>query len=130
MAIFTSAFWSVSLPQMWEGHNDPECATFTSAQGIGTLQISSARKDDEVTDEDLLDLARGHLSDGAKTRNVAVGDFKGFTFAYGDGESFWREWFLRRGGLAVFATYNCPATHMHQQDPAVETIISRLQSRV
>jgi hypothetical protein len=129
MSDFTSPFWSVSLPPTWQGESDPECATFVSDKRLGALQISSARKDGGVTDDDLHDFAGEHLANGAKTKPVTAGAFTGFTFAYGDGENYWRKWFLRHGSLAVFVTYNCPVKHMHQEDPAVEAIVGSLKSR-
>jgi hypothetical protein len=129
MPSFASAYWTVSLPDGWTGHNDPECATFVSKGGPGALQISAAKKNDEVTNEDLCDFAREHLDAGAKTKEVTTGDFTGFTFHYGDGERYWRQWFVRHREVAAFITYNCPLSARGEEDAAVNIIISSLKVR-
>jgi hypothetical protein len=130
MSDFMSVFWSASLPSNWAGQNDPECATFVGQKSVGALQISSTRKNGEVTDDDLRDFAAEHLENVAKTRPVTAGDFAGFMFSYGDEENYWRQWFLRHNSVAVFVTYNCSLKHMHQEDSSVDAIIASLRARV
>lgn len=52
MSDYTSVFWSISVPAEWMGREDPECVTFERLAGVGALQISAARKDSLVSDED------------------------------------------------------------------------------
>ncbi len=128
MSEFTSAYWKVFLPAGWEGRNDPECATFERPGGPGALQISAARKDGEVTDADLNDFAKDHLSNGAKAKPIAAGDFVGFDFQYRDDERYWRQWFVRRGSVAVFLTYNCPLAWYAEESASVESIVTSLRA--
>jgi hypothetical protein len=129
MPEFASAYWKVSVPTGWVARNDPKCATFTRPGGPGALQVSAARKDGEVTDDDLNDFASEHLGNGAKTKPVTLGDFTGFTFQYRDDENYWRQWFVRRGPLAVFLTYNCPVASYAEESAAVEAIITTLKAQ-
>jgi hypothetical protein len=129
MPDFASAYWKVSLPQEWSGRNDAECATFVRPGGPGALQISAARKDSEVTDDDLRDFAREHLENGAKTKAVTTGDFCGFTFQYRDDENYWRQWFVRHGPFAVFVTYNCPVAAYGEESATVESIVTSLRAQ-
>lgn len=129
MAEFASAYWRVSVPPDWTARNNPECATFERQAGVGAVQISAARKEGLVTDEDLRDFAKDHLSAGAKTKELKLGDFEGFVLGYRDDANNWRQWFLRYGATAVFVTYNCPLESQGEEDEIVDSLLSTLRAQ-
>jgi len=78
MPQFGTASWQLDLPPDWQGTFDEDCSTIVRTQGTGALQLSGARKDEEVTDADLRDFAAEHLDAGATAHPVQLGDFSGF----------------------------------------------------
>lgn len=129
MTEYVSAYWTVSLPIDWIATNHPECATFERQVGVGALQISAAHKEGLVTDEELREFAGDHLSAGATTKNLRLGDFEGFTFRYRDGDRNCRQWFLRCAATAVFVTYNCPLESKGEEDEMVDSILGSLRAQ-
>ncbi|MDQ3220606.1 MAG: hypothetical protein M3Q26_07655 [Acidobacteriota bacterium] len=124
---YNSAWWSVELPDNWEAEQDKDCATFTSERGIGALQISAYRRDDEiVTEEDLLDFAEGELIEGANLNSVSFGEFVGLETSYFAGESFWRKLWLRSGSLLLFVTYTCATEERTLETEGVGRILNSL----
>ncbi len=124
---YKSAWWSVELPDNWEAEQDEDCATFTSERGVGALQISAYRRDDEiVTDEDLLDFAEDKLVEGANLNSVSFGEFVGLKTSYFAGESYWRKLWLRSGSLLLFVTYTCAAEERTVETEDVNIILNSL----
>ena len=121
-----SSWWKLPIPAGWTFRHDRECTTITTPLQVTALQISAARKSGDVTDGDLREFADDHLTRGATTRGVEVGDFEGFVFAYRDESAHWRQWFLRRGNLAIFVTYNCPPKFKGHEDCVVDTVLAKL----
>jgi hypothetical protein len=124
---FKGKSWSLMLPENWKGQHDEECETMYDPSGVGALQISSARKDGEVTDEDLLSFAEEHIEAGAKTKDVRLDDFSGITFSYAFDNQFWRQWFMKSNSLALFITYNCELAHKDIEYEIVDQIINSLK---
>lgn len=129
MSDFASAYWRISVPPAWAARNDPECASFERHGGVGSLQISAARKAGLVTDDDLRDFANDHLRAGAKTKDLQLGDFSGFVLRYRDEENYWRQWFLRCGATAVFVAYNCPLESEGEEDEIVDSVLGTLRAQ-
>ena len=119
--------WSAELPAGWESQRDDACVTIYHPDGVGALQISAAFKDAAVTDADLRDFAREHLDAGAKAREVAAGDFSGFTIAFGAADRFWRHWYLRSFDQTLFVTYNCEADDQGVEDEQLSQMIASLR---
>jgi hypothetical protein len=124
--LFGRGTWSLLLPDGWQGWHDPECATIVANPEIGALQVSAAFKDSEVSEADLREFAAEHLDAGATPSLVQCGDFVGFTIAFGTEDAFWREWYLRNGGQALFVTYNCSPGDRGVEDAAVDKILATL----
>ena len=121
--------WELTLAPSWDAQSDTECETITNATGVGALQISAARKDTPVTDEDLAGFAQEHIDAGAKTKPVVLGSFSGMTLRYEVDGSHWRQWYLKHGAVALFVTYNCPAADKGKEDLAVDQMLSSLKAR-
>ena len=118
--------WSITVPDGWHARHDPECATLEADPPVGALQISMAFKESPVLDEDLREFASDHLEAGAVTRPVVAGEFVGFEIAYGAGDTFWRQWFLRRRDQALFVTYNCHESERGREDSSVAKALASL----
>ena len=124
---YKSAWWSVELPDNWEAEQDEDCATFTSERGVGALQISAYRRDDEiVTDEDLLDFAEDDLVEGENSQSVSFGEFVGLETSYFANEGFSRKLWLQSGSLLLFITYNCAAEERTVETEDVNLILKSL----
>ena len=97
--------------------------------GRGCLQISAAKKDGEVVDADLREFAAEDLESGAKTWDIQLGEFVGFSFHFGDGELYWQHWYVGCGSVAVFVTYNCDLEARGTEDDAVDEMLRSLTLR-
>lgn len=129
MAEYATDWWTISLLPDWVPLDDPECSIFERHGGDGALTISAAQKDGFVTGEDLREFASDHLSAGANTRDLKIGDFDGFVFRYRDDENYWRQWFVKCGATLLFVTYNCPVDSAEEEDEAVDRMLSTLRTR-
>ena len=121
--------WSLGIADGWHGRHDPDCATIVAVPEVGALQISAFFNDSAVTDADLREFAAEHLEAGAISRKVTLGDFVGFTIAFGTKDEFWREWYLRNGGQMLFVTYNCDADQRGIEDEAVDEMLATLSAQ-
>lgn len=123
---FRSDTWSLTVPEEWSARNDEPVATLHNIDPIGVLQISAAFKDTKVLEADLRGFASEHIAAGVKTRPCTAGDFVGFEIAFGDEESFWRQWYLRNGRQMLFVTYNCGADYRGIEDEIVRSSLCSL----
>ncbi|HEY6972465.1 MAG TPA: hypothetical protein VJA94_24870 [Candidatus Angelobacter sp.] len=125
---FLSAWWSADLPNGWQGHQEPECATISREPRLGVLQVSAVKKPDGmVTDDDLRDFAEDHVVAGRALLPVEYKVFSGFALSYLKGSLFWKEWWLRSGDMIVYATYNVQKDREHIEADDLETILSSLK---
>lgn len=125
---FGGDWWSLELAPGWSGQHDPECATILREGGAGAFQVSAARKDGEVSDDDLLDFA-SELPDELEGLAVQHGSFTGFRYRFEADGRAWDQWFLRSGSTVVFATYNCPVADRGAEDADVASMLDSLVVR-
>ena len=115
-------------PERWEMARDEGAVTFTSEAG-GCLQMQGhLKKDGDVDDDDLDEVASDHLEAGAPVRDVRLGDFVGFEVDYDAGELSCREWFLRSGQVLLFGTLVRPVERRGTEDKAVELALVSLRA--
>lgn len=124
--MFDGGWWSVWLPHGWCGRPEKQGASFQRRPAIGTLQISCARKDARVADEDLKEFARERLVSGVRLVGTDCGLFTGFFAEHKREGLFWREWWLRYDRLLIYATYVVRKGHEHRERDDVETILASL----
>lgn len=125
---FLSAWWSADLPNGWQGHEEPECATISRDPRLGTLQVSAVRKPEGmVTDDDLRDFAEELIGAGRSLVPVEYKLFSGFVVSYAKGRLFWKEWWLRSGDMMIYATYNVKKGREHIEAGDLNTILSSLK---
>lgn len=120
--------WSIEPPPGWSAWHDAECATLAAEPEVGSLQISAAFKESDVSHEDLLDFASDHIDAGARPAMATAGTFEGITFCYGDDESHWQHWYFRDGRQMLFVTYNCPTDRRGAEDEVVSEALKTLSS--
>lgn len=126
---FQSAWWEISLPLGWTGEHDEECARFLSQNEVGALQISAYRKDEELADADLQEMAAEHIEAGANLKSVQFGSFTGFYFHFRTEDAYWRWWLLRCDKTMLYATYSCDPYGRGKDDEQVEQIMNTLRVR-
>ena len=129
MSQLRGAGWRLTLAPSWQADDDEDCVCIVRPDGLGALQISAARKNTSVTDEDLAGLAADHLDADARTRPVTLGDFSGIAIRYGADRIQWRQWFLRPGPVALFVTYNCAEADRGIEDADVDRMLGSLRAR-
>jgi hypothetical protein len=129
MAEFGRETWSLAVPKGWRAWHDPECATLVGPGDIGALQISAAFNESDVLEADLRELASEHLDAGAKPAATHAGDFVGFEIAFSDGETFWRQWYLRNGRQMLFITYNCGLDSRGIEDGSIREAVASLVAK-
>lgn len=116
----------MTLPPGWSGIVDEECVTFEGESSLGALQVSSYRKDEAVTDEELRGLADEDIRAGAPLSEGRWGEFVGFELAYVVDEMFWRKWYLRREDQVLFVTYVCAEEDLEDEVEVVEQALATL----
>jgi hypothetical protein len=118
---YESTDWSIEVPDDWSYEFGEDCTTFEHPQGVGAFQVSSYRKDETVTDDDLLDFA-GELPLTA----VSLGCLTGFITRFNKDETFWTMWWLRAGCQMIYVTYNCLLPDCGREDAEVSRMIESL----
>lgn len=129
MSKYTSRYWSVVLPEDWQGESDDESDVLYAEEGYGELCISADRQDKKPDDDFLKYLAEEHISAGAQTYPVKLGDFNGFTLSYDTDEEYWIEWYLCSGNVVLFATYQCQTIEEGIEDEMVRRIMGSLRGQ-
>jgi hypothetical protein len=128
MKTFVDEYWNLGIPDDWIAERYPECVSLYQPDGIGELQISASRQGRPVSISELRELASEHIRAGAKTDAVSLGDFEGFTLAYGADDEYWCEWYLKSGSLLLFVTYSCGTEDEGKEEDVVEAILETLHA--
>ncbi len=118
---YESTDWSIEVPEGWSHEFGDDCTTFEHPQGVGAFQVSSYRKDEPVTDDDLREFI-GEIPLAA----VSFGRFTGFRTRFSEDDTFWTKWWLRAANQMIFATYNCSLAERGREDAEVSTMIESL----
>ncbi len=122
---FSAGWWSAELPPDWHGEIGENGVGFEHNPPLGWLQVTAAHKRTAITDEDLKQFMGERVSAAAPLQTVS---YDGFSAEHEDEESFWREWWLRRGTMMIYATYNVPKEQKNDSELAqAEQIVSSLR---
>jgi hypothetical protein len=122
---YEAPWWSVELPVEWSARADTECATFTSVKLEGALQLSAYRKDSDIDQKELFELA----DERPVPDTVKIGSFAGLCNTYEKEGTRWKKWWLVKHRTLVFATYNGPAPIAEAEIRVVEGVLQTLQAR-
>jgi len=118
---YESTDWSLEVPEGWSHESEQDCTTFTHPQGVGAFQVSSHRRDDAVTDDDLREFA-GEIPLAVES----VGRLTGFRTRFSENNTFWTKWWLRAGRQLIHVTYNCSLADRGREDAEVSAMIESL----
>src|SRR5262245_39658391 len=100
--------WTLELARGWGAGADEHCVTITHPDGVGALQVSAhRRKGRALSRDDILEATELEPEALPHLAEQDWGDFHGFQLIFSDGEVFWRKWWLAKGNLLLFVSYNC-----------------------
>ncbi|GEM_PF-6336136 len=119
---YESTDWSVEVPDGWTHDVDDVCTTFEPPDRLTAVQVSSYRKDDVVTDDDLREFA-GEIP----LAPVLFGHLTGFRSQSSEGETVCTKWWLRAGHQMFFLTYTCPLAGDGREPVAVTAMLESLR---
>lgn len=118
---YESSDWSLEVPAGWQHKSEEACTTFEHPGGVGAFQVSSYRKDDAATDDDLREFA-GEIP----LAEISNGRLTGFRTRFSEDDTFWTMWWLRAGCQMIFVSYNCPVADRGQEDAEINSMIESL----
>jgi hypothetical protein len=127
MQVVSGFSWELAVLPNWSAESNQECESIFRPDGVGVLQISSARKNCDVTDDDLNGFANAEVGVSTGPWPVQFGDFVGIELTKNLENAHWRMWFLRNRDLTLFATYNCDPPDRGIEDPDVDQMLSTLK---
>jgi hypothetical protein len=113
--------WSIEVPEGWNCTPGKFSTTIAHPESAGVLQISSFRKKNPLTREELQEFA-GNVP----ISSVTFGCLSGIRSQFSEGDTFWTKWWLRTGGHLIHATHNCPIEDKGFDDKAIEGMLKTL----
>lgn len=119
--------WRVELPPDWCAQNCRGNVAIYDPNGVGALQISSIRKQHEVTEADLRETAGGFPANADELRPIQVGEFVGLWCESQEAESYWVRWLIARGSVMLFITYNCAASERGRERDMLTRVLTSLK---
>jgi hypothetical protein len=123
-----TAWWSLEPRAGWSAADDPECLTLTRSDQ-GAFQLSAARRPEGAAElAELRHAAERERDLMGSPFPVVVGGFHGFSVSYSRDGVFWRRWWLARGRLWIFATYNGAPSARVLEEPEVEGMLATLRA--
>lgn len=123
-----SPCWSIEYPWEWEAEQNEDCITFYNSDGIGALQISSYRKDEQILESEVFDFAADAITDISKLRRIKEENYQGFTVAYIENKTFWKRYYIWQDKIMILVTYNCDAKDKDSEEiEEVERILKTLK---
>lgn len=99
--------WLMDVPDGWTVTEHVECLTLTPATNDGSLQFSSASKENgPITNGELEELATRQAALTGRPFEATFGEFHGLGTSYEDLGVAWRRYWLANDSLLLFITYN------------------------
>ncbi|MGB6689053.1 MAG: hypothetical protein WBE76_14560 [Terracidiphilus sp.] len=124
---YNSDWWSIDLPPEWGVREDEECTTFTSTSSPGVLQVSAVRKPNgAVTLQDLQEFASGSPNEVESLVSTELGAISGVTCESVQNGKHWKKWWLRKGPILVFLTFNTAVESKDNGKSMVDKLIATL----
>ena|GEM_PF-4230427 len=81
----------------------------------------------ETPGRDLREMSSGVPADANGLRPVQAGEFAGLRCESLDDRTHWVRWFVARGAVALYVTYNCGASERGREREAVERVVASLK---
>lgn len=127
MSIVQTEWWCLELPDEWSADMEDDCVTISDCDSVGSIDITVVRKDSgNVSEEELRDFSSDLLDAGERPNEVVVNEASGLLFAYDEEGHAWREWYLRKGPVLVYITYNSELENKGLDDAIVDEILGTL----
>jgi hypothetical protein len=124
---YESEWWTIDLLDDWTATEDPECTTFRARIPVGALQVSAARKPkDDATLEDLKEFAGG-LEPPKLSSPFANGEISGLSAEFEQSGFYSRHWWLRKGPVVVFVTYNVALSNRADEQQMIDDLVHSLK---
>jgi hypothetical protein len=115
----------MKLQAGWAAHESPDCVSFSVDPSGGLLQVSAVRKPDgSVTSQDLHDFASGSKGGVKNFQHIELSKISGIASEYVRENRYWREWWLKKGPIVVYLTYNVAVAAMEAEADAIDKMIS------
>jgi hypothetical protein len=122
---YDAIWWSIELPGGWSVRDDPKCATLTSVKLKGVLQVSAYRKDSDIGEGELFELA----DEQPTPEHVEIGQFAALANTHDTEGLRWKKWWLTRDRILIFVTYNGPLRSADSEIQAAEELLKTLEVR-
>ena len=129
MSIVQTEWWCLELPDEWQAEMDDDCVTITDCDGVGSIDVTVVKKPEGlVSPKDLLSFASELVDNGLSGQSVSLGvdAAEGLLFHYDEEGVAWREWYLAKGSLLIYITYNTDFDNKSLDDAIVDEILTTL----
>ncbi len=122
-------WYVLTYPETWEVEDDEDCTTFVKRYaGVGALQISAYETDvPQSALENLLEYFKDERIRAEIETNITDEGQQSATGSFEKKGSFTRVWFITKGSLLLFVTYNCDPQSKTLDADDVDTILSSLR---
>jgi len=127
MQKYSSQYWSVNLPTLWDAEVDEGCDVLYDKEGVGELIFTTIYQENGVSDDQLEELASEHLDSNAIIEDIHFDEFSGFVVSFTKDSEYWNEWYLRSDNILLFISYNCNVKDEETDEDVVESILDSLQ---
>jgi hypothetical protein len=126
MQNYKSEQWQLDLPDHWQIEQIDDAVSFYDPDSSGTLLVSTIVEEEPISDDYLEEMVAEHLENGADLHEIEFGQFDGVTCCYEADEGYWCEWYLRRGRIMLFITYDCALEDEGKEDDLIDSILETL----
>lgn len=122
----TAIAWSIDVLEGWEAEEHGDVAVFVRPEGVGVLQVVSYEQDEDITAEDLEELAQEHIANNEESSKIEIGDFSGTLYTLREEGEYWQFWYLAADRLAVVFTYSCAEEDRNVEIDEVREMVGSL----
>ncbi len=125
---YESNWWSIEYPEEWETEQNEDCTTFYNPDGVGALQISSYRKDEQISESEIFDVATDDITETNKLQKIKEENYQGFIASYAEENDFWKKYYIWKDRIMVYITYNCEIKDKNNEElTTIENILKTLK---
>jgi len=117
--------WSISIEPNWQMTEDSECVTIYNDNGVGALQISSARKISGMVTQEDLDFY--NKPEWGVPEKCVAGEFSGQRYTFAKDGHYWTWWIVGKNSTLLRITYNCLSGNESFEDQSVKSMLNSLK---
>jgi hypothetical protein len=123
--VYQPSWWSTKLRAGWAAHENPDCVSFSAGPSGGVLKVSAIRKPNgSVTSQDLQEFASASKGGVGNLQHVELSEIFGLASEYVGEERYCKEWWLKKGSIGVYFTYDVAVAARRAEADAVDKMIS------